>query len=65
VIVVVEADRGRGGSLKLALHRLRQVGATVLGGVLTKFDPAKGGNAYATNYKYNYYTYQSADREAA
>jgi hypothetical protein len=31
---------------------------TILGAVLTKFDPAAAGNAYSTYYQYDYYRYR-------
>jgi succinoglycan biosynthesis transport protein ExoP len=58
VVFIVEADRGRHGSLKTALRRLRAVRPIILGGVLTKFDPLKSGNRYASYYGYEYYQYQ-------
>jgi hypothetical protein len=32
---------------------------TILGAVLTKFDPTAAGNAYSTYYQYDYYQYRS------
>lgn len=59
VLLVVEANRGRGGQLKSAVRRLRMMKPTILGAVLTKFDPNQAGNAYTTYYQYDYYTYRS------
>ena len=59
VLLVVEANRGRGGQLKSAVRRLRMMKPTILGAVLTKFDPSAAGNAYTTYYQYDYYTYRS------
>ena len=56
VMVVIEADRGRGGQLKNALRRLRSSNPVILGAVLTKFDPGKAGSSYSY-YGYEYYRY--------
>ena len=56
VMVVIEADRGRGGQLKNALRRLRGSSSVILGAVLTKFDPGRAGNSYSY-YGYDYYRY--------
>jgi succinoglycan biosynthesis transport protein ExoP len=61
VIFVVESDRGRRGSLKTALRRLRAMRPVLLGAVLTKFDPTRAGNRYSEYYGYQYYQYESAD----
>ena len=57
------ANRGRGGQLKAAVRRLRLMKPTILGAVLTKFDPSAAGNAYSTYYQYDYYTYRSEAAE--
>ena len=59
VVLVIEANRGRGGQLKAAIRRLRLMKPTILGAVLTKFDPDVAGNAYSTYYQYDYYQYRS------
>ncbi len=59
VIFVVESDRGRRGSLKTALRRLRAMRPILLGAVLTKFDPNKAGNRYSEYYGYEYYQYST------
>lgn len=56
-VFVVEAERGRSGSLKAALRRLRSLEPTILGAVLAKFDPARSGNRYSAYYGYDYYSY--------
>lgn len=61
VVFVVEADRSRRGSLKMALRRLRAMRPIILGAVLTKFDPLKAGNRYSEYYGYDYYQYSSKD----
>jgi capsular exopolysaccharide synthesis family protein len=61
VVLVIEANRGRGGQLKAAIRRLRLMKPTLLGAVLTKFDPEAAGNAYSTYYQYDYYQYRSSD----
>jgi capsular exopolysaccharide synthesis family protein len=65
VLLVVEANRGRGGQLKAAVRRLRMMKPIILGVVLTKFDPEAAGNAYSTYYQYNYYEYRSSEKHAA
>lgn len=59
VVVVIQSDRSRRGSLKTSLRRLRNVRINILGGVLTKFDPTASGNSYSEYYGYNYYQYSS------
>lgn len=61
VVFVVESDRGRRGSLKTALRRLRSMRPVLLGAVLTKFDPTRSGNRYSEYYGYQYYTYEHSD----
>jgi len=63
VVFVVEADRSRRGSLKAALRRLRGMRPILLGAVLTKFDPLKAGNRYSEYYGYDYYQYESKDKD--
>lgn len=60
VIIVIQSDRSRRGSLKASLRRLRSMGTNILGGVLTKFDPSDTGNRYSEYYGYSYYQYSSA-----
>ncbi|MGD9471353.1 MAG: GumC family protein [Novosphingobium sp.] len=64
VLLVIEADAARGGALKSALRRLRAMEPVILGAVLTKFDPAKAGNAYSSYYGYGYYSYQEGEARA-
>ncbi|WP_347302347.1 polysaccharide biosynthesis tyrosine autokinase [Croceibacterium sp. TMG7-5b_MA50] len=63
VMLVVEANRGRGGQLKGALRRLRALNPVMVGAVLTKYDPNKGGSY--SYYGYNYYRYESDENTAA
>jgi capsular exopolysaccharide synthesis family protein len=63
VLMVIESNRGRGGQLKTAVRRLRMMKPTILGAVLTKFDPTAAGNSYSTYYQYDYYTYRSESAE--
>jgi capsular exopolysaccharide synthesis family protein len=65
VMVVVEADRGRGGQLRNALRRLRGSSPVILGAVLTKFDPKAAGNAYYSYYGYEYYRYGDSETKTA
>ncbi|MDG5746957.1 polysaccharide biosynthesis tyrosine autokinase [Qipengyuania sp. XHP0207] len=64
-VFVVEAERGRSGSLKAALRRLRSMKPVLLGAVLTKFDPTRSGNRYSAYYGYDYYQYASRERSTA
>ena len=61
-VFVVEANRGHGGRLKTALRRLRGMDSNLVGAVLTKFDPNKAGNNYASYYGYDYYSYSENPR---
>ncbi len=61
VVLVIEADKARGGSLKTAIRRLRAMRPVILGAVLTKFDPDHAGNRYSQYYGYEYYRYASGD----
>lgn len=60
VVLVIEADRGRGGALKTAIRRLRGMNPVIVGAVLTKFDPEHAGNRYSEYYGYEYYRYSQA-----
>lgn len=57
VMLVVQSDRSRRGSLRASLRRLRAMHPNVLGAVLTMFDASKSGNRYSEYYGYNYYRY--------
>lgn len=59
VVLVVEAERGRRGTLKTAIRRLRAMRPVILGAVLTKFDASKMANRYSDYYGYDYYQYDS------
>lgn len=59
VVMVVQSDRSRRGSLKASLRRLRDMRTNVLGAVLTKFDPTNASNRYSEYYGYSYYQYSS------
>ena len=61
VVMVVQSDRSRRGSLKASLRRLRSMGTSILGAVLTKFDPTNSGNRYSEYYGYNYYQYSTKE----
>ena len=63
-VFVVEAERGRSGSLKAALRRLRSMKPLLLGAVLAKFDPTRSGNRYSAYYGYDYYQYSSGERRS-
>jgi len=57
VLLVVQSDRSRRGSLKSSLRRLHDSHANILGGTLTMFDPKKATNRYSEYYGYSYYNY--------
>lgn len=59
VVIVIQSDRSRRGSLKASLRRLRSMRTNILGGVLTKFDSTNMGNRYSEYYGYNYYQYSN------
>ena len=59
VVMVVQSDRSRRGSLRASLRRLRGMQPNVLGAVLTMFDASRVGNRYSEYYGYNYYRYTS------
>jgi capsular exopolysaccharide synthesis family protein len=65
VIFVVESDRSRRGSLKMALRRLRAMRPVLLGAVLSKFDPTREGNRYSEYYGYHYYQYDHREPDPA
>jgi hypothetical protein len=54
----IYSNRGRGAQLTAGFRRLHLMKPTILGAVLTKFDPAAAGNAYSTYYQYDYYRYR-------
>ena len=58
VVFVVEAQRGRRGTLKAALRRLRAMDPVLLGAVLTKFDPG-AANGYSDYAGHGYYSYET------
>jgi len=60
-VFVIQADRGRRGTLRASMTRLRGVHANMLGGVLTMFDSTKAANRYTDYYGYDYkrYSYYS------
>lgn len=65
VMLVVEADRSRRGTLKSSMRRLRAMRPVILGAVLTKFDPKKVANRYSDYYGYDYYQYKNEEPAAA
>ena len=60
-VFVIEAERGRSGSLKAALRRLRSMEPHILGAVLAKFDPDRSGNSYSHYSGGNYYSYSAVE----
>ena len=65
-VFVIEAERGRSGSLKAALRRLRSMDPQILGAVLAKFDPSRSGNRYSAYSHNDYYAYvDEAERVAS
>jgi len=63
VILVVQSDRSRRGSLRSSLRRLRGMRTNILGVVLTMFDVDKTSNGYSEYYGYNYYHYDRTTGE--
>lgn len=61
VIFVVESARTNVRGVQNALSRLQQTGATLLGVVLSRFDPGKSGYSYEYRYAYDY-TYSEDKR---
>jgi capsular exopolysaccharide synthesis family protein len=59
IVLVIQSDRSRRGSLKSSIRRVRGQHTSVLGAVLTKFDPTNTSNRYSEYYGYNYYQYSS------
>lgn len=59
VVLVIQSNRSRRGSLKSSLRRLLTMRNNVLGAVLTKFDTSNTGNGYSEYYGYNYYQYSA------
>jgi succinoglycan biosynthesis transport protein ExoP len=53
-VFVIQADRTRASDARQALERLTDIGAHVLGAVLTKLDPKKSGAGYGYSYTYQY-----------
>lgn len=53
-IVVVEANRPHRGQAKAAVRRLRDARATILGGILTKYDVRMMGYGAGSGYGYGY-----------
>ena len=55
VVFVVEANRAHFGQVRMAVRRLRDMNANVIGALLTKFRALEVGKDY--NYQYQYYSY--------
>ena len=55
VVFVVEANRAHYGQVKMAVRRLRDMNANIIGALLTKFRALEVGKDY--NYQYQYYAY--------
>lgn len=64
VLLIVEAERSRRGTLKSSLRRLRSMRPVILGAVLTKFDPNKAQNRYSEYYGYDYYQYETGSSKS-
>ena len=61
VMFVIQSGRGRASRVKIALGRLRNAHANILGAVLTKVDMTKEGYGYGYGYTDQYYEYRSED----
>lgn len=55
VVFVVEANRAHFGQTRVAVRRLRDTHARLIGAIVTKFRALEAGQAY--DYRYTYYTY--------
>lgn len=53
-IFVIESARTSSSALRSAMERLRHGGGSILGAVLTKFDPKEAGYSYYYAYDYQY-----------
>lgn len=53
-IFVVQAHGTKAGMARMALDRLRNAQTTILGTVLTRFDPGRSGYGYGYGYAYEY-----------
>lgn len=53
-LFIIEPGRAPVRGIRAALHRLRMVGATVLGAVVTKIDPSRQQYGYSYGYGYGY-----------
>ncbi|MGK6353910.1 GumC family protein [Sphingomonas sp. DT-207] len=60
IIFVIEANRNSIRGTQHAIHRIVDAGGSLVGAVLTKFDPVKLGYGGSSDYGYNYgYEYSS------
>lgn len=57
MVIIIQSDRSRRGSLKVSLRRLRNMRTNFLGGVLTNFDLPDNGNSGSEYYCYNFRQY--------
>lgn len=55
VVFVIEANRANSRDAKVALRRLHDSDADIVGSILTKYRSLQAGDSY--NYEYRYYTY--------
>jgi capsular exopolysaccharide synthesis family protein len=55
VVFVVEANRAHHGQVRMAIRRLRDMNANIIGALLTKFRALEVGKDH--NYSYQYYAY--------
>lgn len=53
-VFVIEAGRTKAAQARIALRRLTQVNAHIIGAVLTKLDSQRHGYSYGYGYDYNY-----------
>lgn len=56
-VFVVEANVSRARPTRVAIRRLQDMGANVIGVILTKFRALEAGQSY--NYQYQYYSYET------
>ena len=65
VLMVVDANSTRGEQFKLAVEKLREVNANIIGVVLNQLNPTSSGYGYYDNdYKDSYYDFDDGEIDA-
>ncbi len=60
-IFIIESGRNSPTALRSAVNRIAANGGDIVGGILTKYDPARMGYGYNRDYSYSY-SYAESDR---